>query len=130
MKTTRILTTIFFIALISISCEFFDPTTRYTQINPINDIDVTVNHIEVANGYVLNNQYYYSGGYFIQKNNVFPKWIPDEIASSDGALNLDENCKLHLDITDIKTPFRLFKKKHSNVLNLVKNNDTLQFIVY
>jgi len=130
MKKARILITIFFIAQISISCEFFDPTTRYTKINPINDIDVTVNHIEVANGFVLNNQYYYSGGSFIQKNNNFQKWIPDEISLNDGTILLDDNGEYLLDIWKIKTPFRLFKKKHSNVLNLVKNKDTLQFFLY
>jgi hypothetical protein len=112
------------------SCDFLDHTKKYIQINSIDELDFTVNQIESKNGFILNNKYYYGGGVFLQVNNKIPKWISEEISIDDGTIIFCDDGEILLDIWKIKTPFQIYKKANSNILNLVKNNDTLQFRIY
>ncbi len=112
------------------SCEFFDHTRRYNQINSINELHITVIQIESKNGFILNNKYYYGGGVYLQINDNVPKWISEELSIDDGTTVFSDDGEILLDIWKIKTPFQIYKKANSNILNLVKNNDTLQFRIY
>jgi hypothetical protein len=125
----KYLKSIFIVSLILTvnSCEFLDHTKKYKQINSTDEIDFTVNQIESKNGFILNNEYYYDGGVFLQKNNNVPNWIYKEISIDDGTIIFCDDGEILLDIWKIKTPFQIYKKANSNVLNLIKNKDTLQF---
>ena len=125
----KYLKSIFIVSLILTvnSCEFLDHTKKYKQINSTVELDFTVNQIESKNGFILNNEYYYDGGVFLQKNNNFPSWIYKEISIDDGTIIFCDDGEILLDIWKIKTPFQIYKKANSNVLNLIKNKDTLQF---
>lgn len=113
--------------LIIFSCEYLDHTKKYKQINPNAEFDFSVNNIETKNGFILNSEYYYAGGVFLQKDNNSPKWISQEMSLDDGTVLFSEDGQVLLDIWKIKTPYEIYKKAHSNILYLVKNNDTLQF---
>ncbi|NMH23925.1 major tail protein [Flavobacterium solisilvae] len=112
------------------SCDFLDHTKKYVQINSNVELDFTVNQIESKNGFILNNEFYYGGGVYLQTNKKFPKWISEEISIDDGTAIFSDDGQILLDIWKIKTPFQIYKKSNSNILNLIKNNDTLQFRIY
>lgn len=112
------------------SCDFFDPGHKYKQINADSELNLTIDKIVTRNGFILNNEYYYGGGVFLQKNNNTPKWLLKEFALDDGTVLFSDDGEVLLDIWKIKTPFQIYKKTNSNILNLVKNKDTLQFRIY
>jgi len=116
--------------LFFMSCDFLDHTKKYKQINSAVALDITVHQIITKNGDILNGEYYYGGGVFLQIDEKVPSWISNEISIDDGTTLFYEDGQMLLDIWKIKTPFRLYKKANSNILNLVKNNDTLQFRIY
>lgn len=113
--------------LLTVSCKYIDDTYKYKKIDSNAEINIIVNNVEPKNGFIINNEYYYGGGIFLQKNNNYPKWIMQEIGRENNTVIFDKNGQLLLDIWKIKTPYNIYKKAHSNVLYLVKNNDTLQF---
>lgn len=126
------LKSIFIVSLILTinSCDFLDHTKNYNQINSIVELDITVSQIESKNGFILNDKYYYGGGVFLQINNNVPKWISEEISIDDGTTIFCDDGEMLLDIWKINTPFQIYKKTNSNILNLIKNKDTLQFRIY
>ncbi len=118
------------LAIIVYSCDFLNPKNKFKQINAESELNLTIDKIVTRNGFILNNEYYYGGGVFLQKNNNSPNWILKEFALDDGTTLFCEDGQILLDIWKIKTPFQIYKKTKSNILHLVKNNDTLQFRIY
>ena len=116
--------------LLLISCKYLDDNYKYKPINPNSEFDFTVNNVELKNGIILNNEYYYGGGNFLQNGNNYPDWILKENALDDGTVLISDDEELLLDIWKIKTPYEIYKKKHSNILYLVKNNETFKFRIY
>lgn len=100
------------------------------RIDSNSEFNFEVNTIRAQNGSILNDNYYYGGGVYLQKENNDPDWIINEFALNDGTALYIEDNQILLDIWKIKTPFVIYKKKYSNILYLIKNNDTLQFRIY
>jgi len=113
--------------LIVYSCEYLDETRKYKQINSNSDFEFTVNTVETRNGFILNDEYYCPGGYFLQTDANFPRWILDEMDSDQKTGLFYEDGQMLLAIWKIKPPFVIHKKAHSNILYLIKNNNELRF---
>ncbi|MFH7015750.1 hypothetical protein [Flavobacterium sp. FlaQc-47] len=113
--------------LVLYACEYIGNHKKYKQINSNIEFDFIVYQIESENGYILNKEYYYSGGVFLQKNNNSKNLILQNMTLNDGTILIDDDGQILLDIYKIKRPFQLYKKKNSNVLSLIKDNDTLKF---
>lgn len=118
-------------AFLLISCEFFDHRYKYKLINN-SAIDIHVHTVESKNGLIINNKYFYGGGALIQnKNDDFPEWLfrKEEMRINRIAHYSDEG-ELYTVVDHIMPPYRIYKKANSNILYLVKNNDTLKFIAF
>lgn len=126
-KKTKILAII--ISLVLISCKYADDTYKYKPITFQSSLNVEILSSEVKNGLILNNEYYYSGGHYIQYNTKLPQWLLDKRYTSDLYNPILKDSSLSFDIWDIKTPYKLFKKPKSNILYLIKHKDTLKFVI-
>lgn len=121
----------FVLAILVSSCEFFDHRYKYKLINSNVEIDVYVHTVESKNGLLINNQYYYGGGALLQNQcNDFPEWLFKKDEMLDMVAYYNEEGELLTDIINIRPPFRIYKKANSNILYLVKNNDTLTFTTF
>ncbi|GGD21339.1 hypothetical protein [Flavobacterium orientale] len=117
--------------LLVASCEFFDHRYKYKLINN-SEIDIYVHSVESKNGLIINNEYFYGGGDLLQRNNdEVPEWLfhKEEMINNVVAYYSDEG-ELYTVIHNIKPPYRIYKKANSNILYLVKNNDTLRFTAF
>lgn len=121
----------FAVFLFVTSCEFFDHRYKYKLINSNTEIDINVAYVESKNGLLINNKYYYGGGSLLQnKNDGFPEWLfKDEEMINMVAYYNDEE-ELLTEIIHIRPPYQIYKKANSNIMYLVKNNDTLKFITF
>lgn len=117
------------INFLMISCKYIDDTYKYKKITFKSGLDFDVVTTESKNGLILNNEYYYGGSHFIQKGDKFPDWLLESTYTIDLYNPILEDGSLSFDIWNIKPPFKLYKKSNSNILLLVKNNDTLQFVL-
>lgn len=115
--------------LVLISCKYVDDTYKYKPITFKSSLDLNIFSSESKNGLVLNDEYYYSGGNYIQNNTKFPNWLLDKKYTIDLYNPILKDSLLSFDIWDIKTPYKLFKTPNSNILCLIKNNDTLKFVI-
>ncbi len=100
-------------------------------INSNTEVDIYVHTVESKNGLLINNQYYYGGGALLQNQcNDFPEWLFLKEEMLDMVAYYNEEGELLTDIINIRPPFRIYKKANSNMLYLVKNNDTLTFTTF
>lgn len=110
------------------SCDLpYENRTKYTPIDSNCELNIIVEKAIDSRGLIINDEYYYGGGTFLQYNNDYPIWL----LQKNDMLNLqrpfDKDSILSFDIWNIKTPYKIYKKANSNVLFLIKNNDTLKF---
>ncbi len=118
--------------LLFYSCDYLvpDPANGLIRIDSNSEFNFEVNSIRTQNGHILNSEYYYSGAQFLEKNDNAPSWIINEYDLENGSAVYDSHGKMLLDIYKLETPFTIYKTANSNILFLVKYNDTLQFIMY
>ena len=111
-----------------ISCEFTDPNRNYIPLNVDDKFDIMVYNVRASNGYIINDSYSFSGAFFlIHKKNV-PKWI-NQKSRMHKIYTINKYDELYLNIIDIRPPYKIFKKEHSNVILLIKDSDTLKFVM-
>lgn len=130
LKYYKIICLVF--TLLFISCEFFDHTYNYKPINN-SELDIIVNYVETKNGLLINNEYYLGNGMILQnKNNQFPQWLfqKEEMKDSSSVAFYDDEGRILTVVGKIRPPYRIFKKADSNILYLIKKNDTLKFIAF
>jgi hypothetical protein len=132
MKVKYFIIICFVFALLLISCEFFDHTYKYKPIKNA-EVDIIVNHVETKNGFIINNEYYLGDGTILHnKNNEFPQWLfqKEEMKDSSSVAFYDDEGRLLTVVGKIRPPYRIFKKADSNIMYLIKKNDTLKFIAF
>ena len=94
-------------------------TSELKEINRFTKIDLKVNDAHNERGiYILNNEYFLNSFTLIKSGN----W--NNIAE-DKALWRPKDKKYIPRISDISAPFRILKNKDSNMLKLLKGNDTI-----
>jgi hypothetical protein len=94
-------------------------TSELKEINRFTKIDLEVNDAYNERGiYILNNEYFLNSFTLIKSEN----W--NNIAE-DNALWRPKDKKYIPRISDISAPFRILKNKDSDVLKLLKGNDTI-----
>ena len=94
-------------------------TSELKEINRFTKIDLKVNDAYNERGiYILNNEYFLNSFTLIKSEN----W--NNIAE-DNALWRPKDKKYIPRISDISAPFRILKNKDSNMLKLLKGNDTI-----
>jgi hypothetical protein len=118
-----------FIISLFISCEIFDNRLQYKQINSNTEINIIVNNIKAENGEVFNNEYYFNNSDYIQYDTIPSKKIIENLIVNKKMNSLYEDGELSIGVSHIKPPFLIKKASNSNILYLVKNKDTLQFLI-
>lgn len=119
---------IYLVSLILIlSCERLSQTKEYKQIDSNSELDLKVNYVRSENGLILNDEYYCGGVYFLIENKL-PKWIYDK-QKMRTLPSTDDYGELYMGIWDIMPPYQLIKKKNSNIMLIIKENDTLKTII-
>jgi hypothetical protein len=94
-------------------------TSELKEINRFTKIDLKVNDAYNERGiYILNNEYFLNSFTLIKSEN----W---NNVAEDNALWRPKNKKYVPRISDISAPFRILKNKDSNMLKLLKGNDTI-----
>jgi hypothetical protein len=97
----------------------FNITSELKEINRFTKIDLEVNDAYNERGiYILNNEYFLNSFTLIKSEN----W--NNIAE-DNALWRPKDKKYIPRISDISSPFRILKNKDTDVLKLLKGNDTI-----
>lgn len=114
--------------LFILSCQHFDHTNKYIQIDSNSELDLEVNYVKLANGLIINDEYYSSGVFFIIENKKLPKWIYDK-KKMEAVPPIDKYGQTYLGLWDIVPPYQIIKKKNSNVMLIVKEKDTLKAII-
>lgn len=122
---------IFILGFVVYSCNYFDNRQNYKPLNASTEVQLTVLKIKTENGFIFNNQFYFGGDRFLQIGKDHPIWLKDELAKNRKENEIiDEEDLLNVVIANISPPFDLYKKANSNVMYLVKNNDSLKFKIY
>lgn len=115
--------TIFLISLTFQSCLHNNKLDGFVEVQSEIKSD-TIKSVTINRGILtLDKKYTLFSNCFLIYKDSFPKWIEDygepDIKSTDYVFNPY--------ITDIKTPYVLYKFKDEKYFYIVKNNDTLKF---
>ena len=82
----------------------------------------TIRSYSINRGIVLLNNRYYIGYNSLNFDKEFPSWIKDR-----NCVSRPDNFVFSPNLSDIKLPYVLFKRKDEAYFNVIKYNDTLQF---
>lgn len=106
------------------SCEYLDPTRKYIQIDCNSEFNLNIDFVKFSNGFILNDKYSISGVYLLE-NDSLPKWIFDNKKMIE-IPSVDENGELLFSIWNLRPPYQIIKKRNSNIMLIVKENDTIE----
>lgn len=112
--------------LFMFSCEYLDHTKKYIQIDCNSEFNLNIDFIESSNGEILNDKYYTSGVYFLV-NDSMPKWIFDKEKMI--TLPTINNGELFFSLGNLRPPYQIIKKRKSNIMLVIKENDTLEALI-
>ncbi len=107
-----------------LSCEYLDHAKQYKQIDCNSEFNLNIDFVKSSNGLILNDKYSISGVYFLE-NDSLPKWIFDNKKMIE-IPSVDENGELFFSIWNLRPPYQIIKKRNSNIMLIIKENDTLE----
>ena len=113
--------------LVMTSCQKFSPNVNYIEINTNDSCYIQAFNIKTSNGFIINDKFIYYSGSLLQIKDKSYTNILKEIRSDSKEAIVDEDGLILLNLRRLNTPFLIYKNKNSNILYLVKNNDTIQF---
>ena len=97
----------------------YNGSSELKEINISNKLDLKVDNAYNERGiYILNNEYFINSYTLITSENY-------KNLTKDEAIWRPKNEKYIPRISDISAPFRMLKEKNSNILKLLKENDTI-----
>ena len=89
---------------------------------------MTIRSVRVENGYILNEEYYCGGANFLFESGNIPKWLLEKDKMKE-IPNKTEFGDLYISINHMLPPYKILKKKYSNIMYIIKNEDTLKTII-
>ena len=93
--------------------------TNLVEINNLSSVNLNINEAYNERGiYILDNKFYVG-------ENTIIKLDSNKTYIKDDAIWRPKGNKLIPRISDIKSPFHLFKNKNSDTLSLIKDKDTI-----
>ena len=123
MKLNKI--TIIILSLIGLSIPLYliiknnNYQTNLVEINNLSSVNLNINEAYNERGiYILDNKFYVG-------ENTIIKLDSNKTHIEDDAIWRPKGNKLIPRISDIKSPFHLFKNKNSDTLCLIKDKDTI-----
>lgn len=118
-------TTIIILSFIGLSISLYlivknnNYQTNLIEINNLSSVNLSINEAYNERGiYILNNKFYVG-------ENTIIKLDSNKTRIEDYAIWRSKDNKLIPRISDIKSPFHLFKHKNSDTLSLIKGKDTI-----
>jgi hypothetical protein len=118
-------TTIIFFSLLGLSIPLYlivkniNYQTNLVEINNLSSVNLSINEAYNERGiYILDNKFYVG-------ENTIIKLDSNKTRIEDDAIWRPKDNKLIPRISDIKSPFHLFKHKNSDTLSLIKDKDTI-----
>lgn len=115
-----------FLVTLFISCDI--PNRHLKRLTIKTKIDIIVNRIELSNGIIINNEYAINFPYFIIENNKIPNWIYKKEKMSEVPY-IDNFGETYSVFYKILPPYQMIKSKNSNILKVIKDQDTLNFLM-
>ncbi len=110
---------------VNISCSNKEKTQKFHRLNYRDSFDIDVQSIQnKKNVLVLNDTFIIGKKCKLIFEEYNPKWLFEETNQRE---LINGEYVFSPKIFEIKIPFKLKKAKESNVFNLIKNQDTLEY---
>ena len=109
------------ITLIVSCCTNTSKVNDYNILNYKDKFSITVKKIDEKNNYlILNDSFIIDKENNLIFENYTPKWLFEKKAKI-------ENKIIYPTLFDIKEPYKILKDENSNLFQLIKNKDTMNF---